>query len=83
MTVGSPGLAFPFANILTDGLLGKFVRNDLVPYTRSLRGEMPECISEEEAERFLKFMRRMLCWLPEERATARELKNDPWFDDYI
>ncbi|KAH7316688.1 putative serine/threonine-protein kinase [Stachybotrys elegans] len=57
---------------------GKFVRNDLVPYARSLQKEMPECISEEESELFLQFMRRMLHWLPEERATAKELKDDPW-----
>ncbi|KAF4465040.1 kinase-like domain [Fusarium albosuccineum] len=62
---------------------GQFVRNDMVPYTRSLQSEVPECIPEGEAERFLKFMSRMLCWLPEERATASELKNDPWFEDHI
>ncbi|OJZ81013.1 hypothetical protein ASPFODRAFT_65521 [Aspergillus luchuensis CBS 106.47] len=27
---------------------------------------------------FLRFLRRMLCWLPEERATAKELLFDPW-----
>ncbi|KAG8413793.1 hypothetical protein J3458_012286 [Metarhizium acridum] len=62
---------------------GEFVRNELVPYTRSLQSEMPDCIPEDEADRFLKFMRRMLCWLPEDRATARELKNDPWLSDDI
>lgn len=74
---------YSLASPLTDTLLGKFVRNDLVPYERSLRREMPECIPEEEADRFLKFMRRMLCWLPEDRARAKELKNDPWFDKKI
>ncbi|KAK0110375.1 hypothetical protein ONS96_001990 [Cadophora gregata f. sp. sojae] len=59
---------------------GTFVRQDLIPCTRSWRSEMPACIPEEEADRFFKFMKRMLCWLPEDRATARELKNDPWFD---
>ncbi|KAI5459396.1 putative serine/threonine-protein kinase [Mariannaea sp. PMI_226] len=39
---------------------GEFIRNDLVPYTRSLRKEMPECIPEDEADSFLRFMRRML-----------------------
>ena len=73
--------AFSSPALLANGLLGEFVRNDLVPYTRSLRSEMPGCIPEEEADRFLEFLKRMLCWLPEERATARELKNDPWFDD--
>ncbi|KID93606.1 Protein kinase-like domain protein, partial [Metarhizium majus ARSEF 297] len=62
---------------------GEFIRNDLVPYTRSLQSELSDCIPKDEADRFLKFMRRMLCWLPEERATAKELKNDPWLNDYI
>ncbi|KPM35413.1 hypothetical protein AK830_g11163 [Neonectria ditissima] len=70
-------------NSRANNLSGAFVRKDLIPYTRNLQSEVPECILEEEAERFLKFMRRMLCWLPEERATARELKNDPWFDNHI
>lgn len=56
---------------------------DLVPFARSLKNEVPECIAEEEVDDFLKFMRRMLCWLPEERATAKELKNDPWFGKHI
>lgn len=32
----------------------------------------------EEKERFLKFMRKMLRWVPEERSTAEELFYDPW-----
>ncbi|KAH8747394.1 kinase-like domain-containing protein, partial [Hyaloscypha finlandica] len=62
---------------------GTFVGKDLMPYTRSWRSEMPTCIPEEDADPFFKFMRRMLCWLPEERATAKELKNDPWFGRII
>ena len=26
----------------------------------------------------MKFVRKMLTWLPEERATAKELLADPW-----
>jgi serine/threonine-protein kinase SRPK3 len=44
---------------------------------------MPACIPEEDADRFFTFMRRMISWFPEERATARELKNDSWFDRII
>ncbi|KAL4995407.1 hypothetical protein BDV10DRAFT_196768 [Aspergillus recurvatus] len=29
-------------------------------------------------EDFLRFLRRMLCWCPEDRATAKELLFDPW-----
>lgn len=32
---------------------------------------------DEKAE-FLCFLRRMLCWMPDKRATARELLFDPW-----
>lgn len=27
---------------------------------------------------FLRFIRRALTWMPEERATAKELLEDPW-----
>jgi serine/threonine-protein kinase SRPK3 len=32
----------------------------------------------DEKDDFLRFLRRMLCWLPEGRATAEELLFDPW-----
>lgn len=32
----------------------------------------------DEKQDFLRFLRRALCWLPEERATAKELLFDPW-----
>jgi serine/threonine-protein kinase SRPK3 len=60
---------------------GQFTRNDAIPFSRSLRHEVPDCIKAEEVDEFLRFMRRMLRWLPEERATARELKDDPWLVD--
>jgi serine/threonine protein kinase len=59
--------------------LGKFVRGELIPRTRTLAAEVPDCIPEQDRDKFLAFMRRMLCWLPEERSTAKELKDDPWF----
>lgn len=31
-----------------------------------------------EKEMFIRFAKRMLAWVPEERATARELLGDPW-----
>ncbi|KAL1866970.1 hypothetical protein VTK73DRAFT_4439 [Phialemonium thermophilum] len=62
---------------------GTFLYDHLIPYSRDLRSEMPECISDEEADLFLGFMRRMLRWMPEERATAAELRNDPWLAQMI
>ena len=32
----------------------------------------------EEKDMFLRFMRRMLKWLPEERAEAEDLVDDEW-----
>ncbi|GLA28295.1 hypothetical protein AnigIFM63326_005866 [Aspergillus niger] len=39
---------------------------------------LEERLEDGEKEDFLRFLRRMLCWLPEERATAKELLFDPW-----
>ena len=55
------------------------MREELIPYSRRLAHGVPECIPEQDRDKFLAFMRRMLCWLPEERPTAKELKDDPWF----
>ncbi|KAI0431723.1 putative serine/threonine-protein kinase [Xylaria sp. FL1042] len=60
---------------------GTFIGGHLVRHTRVWKNEMPECIPREEADCFFKFMRRMLCWVPEDRATAKELKRDPWLGD--
>jgi serine/threonine-protein kinase SRPK3 len=32
----------------------------------------------QERALFIKFAQRMLTWLPEKRATAKELLDDPW-----
>ncbi|EED23885.1 protein kinase, putative [Talaromyces stipitatus ATCC 10500] len=37
-----------------------------------------ERLQGDEKKDFLRFLRRMLCWLPEERATAKELIHDTW-----
>lgn len=39
---------------------------------------LEERLEGDEKADFLCFLRRMLCWLPEKRATARELLFDPW-----
>lgn len=35
-------------------------------------------LSGREKEMFIRFMRSMLKWVPEERRTARQLLEDPW-----
>ncbi|PKY06388.1 kinase-like protein [Aspergillus campestris IBT 28561] len=37
-----------------------------------------EKLHGDEKSDFLRFLRRALCWLPEKRATAKELLFDPW-----
>lgn len=37
-----------------------------------------ERLEGDEKEDFLRFLRRMLCWLPEERASTKDLQFDPW-----
>ena len=44
-----------------------------------LESTMSNLQSEEKAE-FLRFARRMLKWLPEERASARDLLLDPFIE---
>lgn len=56
------------------------MRNDLIPFERTLMSAVPDCIIDEDKELFVTFMRKMLCWLPQDRATAKELKEDPWLN---
>jgi hypothetical protein len=37
-----------------------------------------EAVSADEREMSLEFAKRMLRWLPEERASAKDLLSDPW-----
>ncbi|KAF4302638.1 hypothetical protein GTA08_BOTSDO01287 [Botryosphaeria dothidea] len=39
-----------------------------------------ERLQGEELKLFLQFMRKMLCWLPQERKTAKELLEDAWLN---
>ncbi|KAK2612011.1 hypothetical protein QQS21_001976 [Conoideocrella luteorostrata] len=57
---------------------GVFMRHDLIPFHRQLGKEVPDCIDADDRDRFLTFLKRMICWLPEERATAEDLAKDPW-----
>ena len=39
-----------------------------------------EYLADENKERFLRFMRKMLTWDPEERQSAKELLMDEWLN---
>ena len=48
-----------------------------MPYDFSFESAINE-IQSEERDMFLKFVKRMVRWQPEERSTAKELVEDPW-----
>lgn len=56
------------------------MRPEMIPFNRNLRSEVPDCITKRDEDAFLTFIRRMLHWIPEERATAKELLLDPWLE---
>ncbi|KAK0109461.1 hypothetical protein ONS95_002154 [Cadophora gregata] len=58
-------------------LHGSFTHPDLVQLSVKLE-DCVTCMEGEEKALFISFVRRMLKWLPEERATAKELQDDPW-----
>ncbi|KAF1817290.1 kinase-like protein [Eremomyces bilateralis CBS 781.70] len=59
---------------------GEFLHDSLIPSQRVWVDEVPKCILDEDKTRFLRFIRRMLCWDPDARPTAKELVHDPWLD---
>ncbi|BCS18372.1 uncharacterized protein APUU_11200A [Aspergillus puulaauensis] len=53
-----------------------------------LKGEIPleqreTSLKEEDRQRFLRMMRRMLQWEPEKRSSARELAEDEWIQKHM
>ncbi|KAJ5121022.1 uncharacterized protein N7515_008983, partial [Penicillium bovifimosum] len=54
---------------------GKWLGLAPIPEARTM--EALECRSNDKAD-FLRFIRRTLTWMPQERATAKELLEDPW-----
>ena len=57
--------------------IGKFLHEDLIP-DRNLADTLL-LLEEKQRESFLSFAKMMLAWLPEERKTARELAEHPFF----
>lgn len=62
-------------SILISIALGRWLGLAPIPEARTM--EALECRLKEKSG-FLKFIRRTLTWIPEERATAKELLQDPW-----
>lgn len=57
--------------------VGYFSYPEMIPARVNL-DECITCMSGEEKALFLNFIRRMLQWLPGDRKTAKELREDPW-----
>ncbi|EAL86534.1 protein kinase, putative [Aspergillus fumigatus Af293] len=62
-------------SLLTLFATGKWLGLAPIPEARTM--EALECRLKDKAG-FLSFIRRALTWMPEERATAKELLQDPW-----
>jgi hypothetical protein len=57
--------------------IGEFRTLDMVPEGISLE-DLVTTVDGEEKQMFLDFAKKMLCWLPQDRKSAKELLNDPW-----
>ncbi|KAA1478286.1 kinase-like protein [Dentipellis sp. KUC8613] len=59
---------------------GRWLRHETVPIPQISieQGESALRSSGRDNSEFLRFMRRILRWVPEDRPTARELLQDPW-----
>ncbi|KAH6888186.1 kinase-like domain-containing protein [Thelonectria olida] len=57
---------------------GVFKHPELVPDELFSLSNSTPMLDGQERALFIKFAQRMLTWLPEKRATAKELLDDPW-----
>ncbi|KAJ4132851.1 hypothetical protein NW754_015665 [Fusarium falciforme] len=57
---------------------GKFRYPELIPDDMFTLENSTPMLEGQERALFINFARRMLTWLPEQRATAKELLDDPW-----
>lgn len=69
-------------NAATDGPPGCVTwDSDVTGHNGKLEGTVTSISDADRKAQFLAFARRMITWLPEERATAVELLQDPWLDE--
>ena len=66
----------PFFESFSDNKLGNWKADIKIPL-ESLE-KLEGALEGESQQLFLRFLRKMLRWKSEERASARELLDDPW-----
>ncbi|KAJ5706374.1 kinase-like protein [Penicillium majusculum] len=77
--LGSPPLKFPRRSERSYEFWdAKGNWKGVAPIPKSNLETLEESLKGDEKEDFLRFLQRMLCWLPEERPSAKELRFDPW-----
>ncbi|KAJ9388339.1 hypothetical protein DTO063F5_2670 [Paecilomyces variotii] len=59
---------------------GEFKFPDLIPSEEFNLPNLTPFLDGEDKRLFLQFVRKMLCWEPEQRSTAKELCDDPWLN---
>ncbi|CAM1502196.1 Fc.00g041800.m01.CDS01 [Cosmosporella sp. VM-42] len=57
---------------------GEFKYPELIPGENFNFSSLTPMLAGEDKERFVQFAKKMLTWVPEERATAKQLLEDPW-----
>ncbi|KAI9790543.1 MAG: hypothetical protein M1816_005050 [Peltula sp. TS41687] len=59
---------------------GKWIAGEYVKIPVTSLAKVETRLQGQDKELFLRFIRSMLQWLPEERKTAKELLDDPWLN---
>lgn len=65
-------------NVKFDLLAGAWIAQADAAVPSTSLESLEQRLSGTEQESFLRFLRSMLKWLPEERRSARQLLGDPW-----
>jgi len=65
--------------VLTDLLPGQWCADFDIPHDTSLEASEEKFNDEDKAE-FLRLVRSMLRWMPEDRKTAKDLLDDAWLN---
>ena len=63
--------------------IGKWKADAKIPQDTSLEKSEERLEEGENKVMFMKFMRSMLQWRPEDRKTAKELFDDPWLNGKV